>query len=303
MLISQIRFFLAVVDSGSMRAAARKLGVSSPAITKSLRRLEAELHTRLLERTQHGVVPTPAGRSFVVRARIVQSELRQAEEDLAQFTGGPAGSVAFGAGLTLMFLVVPEALAQFRRMYPDARVRIVEGMSSAILPMVRDETLDFALVVRPVGKPEPGLRFRPLLHDTLAIAVRKGHPLRNERSLLGLMDAEWLALAPNWVTPALARVFSAAGLKAPRSVTHCDTFISVFALLATTDLIAAIPRRLLLSPFARGVVQQVAVAERMPSFTLCLVTRTDAPLTRMASAMVKIVIAIARQIARHGNAE
>src|SRR6266853_1563527 len=145
MRLSQIRFFLAVVDSGSIRAAARKLAVSSPAITKSLRQLEAELHTRLLERTQHGVVPTPAGRSFVVRARIVQS--------------------------------------QFRRLHPDARVRIVEGMSSATLPMVRDETLDFALAVRPVGKPEPGLRFRPLFHDTLAIAVRKGHPLRNERSL------------------------------------------------------------------------------------------------------------------------
>lgn len=303
MRFSQIRFFLAVVDSGSIRAAARKLGVSSPAITKSLRQLEAELHVRLLERTQHGVVATPAGRSFVVRARIVQSELRQAEEDFAQFTGGPAGSVAFGAGLTLTFLVVPETLGQFRRLYPDARVRIVEGMSSAILPMVRDETLDFALAARPAGKLEPGLRFRPLFLDRLAIAVRKGHPLRNERSLHGLKDAEWVSLGSTWVTPALDQVFSAAGLGAPRSVTHCDTLISVFALLARTDLIAAMPRRLLLSPFARGVLQQVPVAERMPPFTLCIVTRADAPLTRVASAMVKIVTAVARQLARHETAE
>ena len=86
--------------------------------------------------------------------------------------------MAFGVGPTPMFLVVPEALVRFRQQYPDARVRIVEGLSPAILPMVRDETLDFVLVLRPVGELESGLRFRPLFQDTLVIAARKGHPLR-----------------------------------------------------------------------------------------------------------------------------
>lgn len=296
MRLTQIRYFLAVVEAGSIRAAARKLGVSSPAITKSLRQLEEELHVRLVERTQHGVVATPAGRSFVARARIVQSELRQAEEDFAQLAGGPVGSVSLGTGLTMLFLVVPEALAQFRRLYPDARVRIVEGMTSTLLPLVRDETLDFALAVRPVGKLESGLRFRPLVYDKLAVAVRKGHPLRNERSLEGLKDAEWLAL--DWINPALEQVFSATGIGMPRSVTRCETFNSAFALLATSDLIAAMPSRLLVSAFARGVLQQVAVAERMPSFTLFMVTRADAPLTKAATAMAKAVTVVARRLAR-----
>jgi DNA-binding transcriptional LysR family regulator len=194
-----------------------------------------------------------------------------------------------------MFLVVPEALVQFRRLYPDARVRIVEGMTSALLPMVRDETLDFALAVRP-EKPESGLRFRPLIHDSLAIAVRKGHPLRNEQSLRNLKDAEWLSL--DWVNPALNQVFSAAGIATPRSITRCETFNSAFALLATSDLVAAMPRRLLIGPFSRGVLQPVPVADRMPTFTLCITTRADAPLSRTASAMAKVVTSVARQIAR-----
>ena len=298
MRLNQIRFFLAVVESGSIRAAARQLAVSPPAITKGLRQLEDELHGRLVERTQHGVVTTPAGRAFVARARVVQAELRKAEEEFAQFAGGRAGSVAFGVGPTPMFLVVPEALARFRQQYPDAGVRIVEGLSPAILPMVRDETLDFVLVLRPVGKLESGLRFRPLFQDTLVIAARKGHPLRNEQSLSRLQDAEWLAAGPDWVIPALSRLFSAPGLRAPRSMTHCDSFHSVFALLAATDMVAAMPRRLLMSPFARGVLQQIPIAERMPSNTQGIVTRADALLTPVASAMAKAVTAVARELAR-----
>ena len=296
MRLNQIRFFLAAVEAGSIRAAARKVGVSPAAITKSLRQLEQELHVGLVERTQHGVVATPAGRAFVTRARVVQSELRKAEEEFAQFAGGPAGSVAFGAGPTMMALIVPEALTQFRRQYLDARVHIIEGLSPTILPLVRDETLDFALVLRPEGKLESGLRFRPLFRSELVVAARKGHPLRNERSLARLADAQWLAFARAWLT--LDQAFSSAGLPAPRSMTQCDSFNSIVTLLAQTDMVALIPRRLLASPLVRDAVQQIPVAERMPSITHGMIIRADAPLTRVAAAMAKAVIAVARQLAR-----
>src|SRR5260221_9970694 len=65
MRLSQIRNFLAVVESGGIRAAARKLGVSQPAITRSVRRLETDLHARLLQRTPTGVVLTKPGRAFL----------------------------------------------------------------------------------------------------------------------------------------------------------------------------------------------------------------------------------------------
>lgn len=298
MRLSQIQFFLAVIDCGSIRAAARKLGISPPAITKSLRELEEELHVRLLERTQHGVVPTPAGRAFAARGRVVQSELRMAEEECAEFAGGPVGSVAFGAGPTTMFLVVPEALKQFRRQYPEARVRVVEGISPALLPLVRDRTLDFALGLRPVGKLESGLRFRPLFQDRLAIAARKGHPLRNEQSLGRLAAAQWIAWGPNWVVPALEQLFSAARVPVPRPLSQCDSFISLVALLGGTDMIAAMPARLLASPFARVSLQRIPIDERMPSNTQGILIRSDLPLTNVASAMARAVTSVARQLVR-----
>ena len=152
-----------------------------------------------------------------------------------------------------------------------------------------------SLVLRPEGKLESGLRFRPLFRSELVVAARKGHPLRNERSLARLADAQWLAFARAWL--ALDQAFSSAGLPAPRSMTRCDSFNSIVTLLAQTDMVALMPRRLLASPLVRDAVQQIPVAERMPSTTLGMITRADAPLTRVAAAMAKAVIAVGRRLA------
>ena len=132
MRLTQIRDFLAVVECGGVRAAARKLGVSQPTITKSVRSLEAELHVQLLGRNARGVVPTASGRAFFARARVAHSELRKAEEEAAHIGGSSAGSVAFGVGNVGVALIVPEAVAAFRTQFPRARIRIVEGLAHPV---------------------------------------------------------------------------------------------------------------------------------------------------------------------------
>jgi len=299
MRLNQIRVFLAVVQSGGIHAAARVLGVSAPAVTKSLRQLEEELHVRLLNRTQHGAVATPAGRAFVARARVVQSELRKAEEDISHFAGGQMGSVAFGVGPTHMILIVPEAVPQFRLQYPTVRVRIVEGPHLPLLPLVRDETLDFALGLRPELKLDSGLVFRPLFRDDFVVAARKGHPLHGARSLARLADAQWLTLTPRASPGGLVdQAFSSAGLPAPPSVIECESFNGIVALLARADMLTLTTRRLLATPFARDLLQEIPLAERMPSITHGIFTRADARLTKVAAAMAKAVTLAARRLAR-----
>lgn len=301
MRLHQIRVFLAVVQSGSIRAAARVLNVSPPAITKSLRHLEEELQVRLLDRTQHGVVATPVGRAFVARARVIESELRKAEEEIAQFAGGHAGSVAFGVGPTHMILIVPEAVPQFCQKFPSIRVRIVEGPHPPLIRLVRDETLDFALGLRPELKLDSGIVFRPLFRDDFVVAARKEHPLNGARSLARLADARWLTLTPRASPGGLVdQAFSAAGLPGPPSVIECESFNGIVALLAQSDMLTLTTRRLLGTPFARNFLQEIPVAERMPSITHGIYTRADAPLTRAAAALAKAVTQAARQLTHRG---
>lgn len=123
MRLLQIRNFLAVAESGSFRAATRQLGLSQPTITKSIRSLEAALHTQLAQRTQRGVVLTPAGRTFLARARVAYLELRKAEEELAHSGVDSAGTVAFGVGPVAAVLIAPQAVASFHGQFPRARAR------------------------------------------------------------------------------------------------------------------------------------------------------------------------------------
>ncbi len=187
MRLTQIRDFLAVVAAGSIRSAARRLGVSQPAITKSVRSLEAELQVQLVHRTPHGVAMTRSGRAFFSRARVAQAELNKTVEEATQREG--EGSVAFGVGPVAAILVVPEAVSRFRKLYPLARVRVTEGMAPALMPLVRNERLDFGMGPRP-AKQDAAFTFRPLFRAEFTLVARKGHPLAKARSLAELLDAD-----------------------------------------------------------------------------------------------------------------
>lgn len=295
MRLTQIRDFVAVVDSGGIRAAARNLGVSQPAITKSVRLLEAELHLRLLQRTPKGIVPTAAGRAFFARARVAQAELIKATEEAAQEGGLEAGSVAFGSGPAAGFTIVPEAVARFREQFPDARLRIVGGYTHALLPLVRDETLDFAIGTRPDAKLEPAIAFRPLFRHDFVVVARKGHPLRGARSLAQMVDADWISFH-TWGADEgpLHRAFASAGLPAPKKLIRCESYSTTIGLLARSDMLGIESRRMLERSFAENYLQAIEVKEPMPSYTAGIFQRADSPLTKAALAMTKAVTAAAR---------
>lgn len=296
MRLTQIRDFLAVVEAGTIRGAARKLGVSQPTITKSVRSLEAELHVQLLGRSTRGIALTPPGRAFAARARAAQSELRKAEEEASLLRG--AGSVAFGVGPVGAVLILPEAVALFRQQYPTVRIRIVEGLAKVLLPFVRDETLDFVMGLQE-SKVDPAISFRPLYRSQLVVAVRKGHPLRNARSLAQLAGGDWLTTSTLGLPGgALERLFTSAGLSPPQPVIQCEAYNTVVALLAKTDMLGLMQRRLVAQPFARDFLQEVAIADPLPSVTAGMFMRADTPLTRVAAAMAKAVTMVARGLAR-----
>jgi len=293
MTLNQLRDFIAVVESGGIRAAARKLGVSQPAITRSVRGLETELRARLLRRTPTGVVPTQPGRALFARARAAQAELRKAEEEVDQL-GQVASAVAFGVSPTSS-IVVPEAVTQFRQQFPHARIHIAEGLPKSLIPMVRDETLDFAICRKALVQLDSGLAFRPLFRNDFAIVARKGHPLEKANSLEQLVDACWTSLLPlDAPDGPFAQAFSATGLPVPKQVTQCESYNTAIRLIAKTDMLGFLVRQLLSDPLLGNLLREIPVAEPLPSFAVGMFTRTVTPLTQVAAAMAKAVIAAAR---------
>ena len=299
MRLRQVEALLAAVDGGSLRAASRALGISQPAVTKAIRALETELHAELLRRTRHGVEPTAAGRSFLRHARIACAEMRKAEAVVGERPG--AGSVAFGVGPIAALLVVPAALERFLAHHPEAEVRIVEGFAPALLPRVRDGSLDFAMGPRLPGDLDVAFAFRPVFREETAVVCRKGHPLRNAKTLAELAHAEWLTQWGSGLGPgSIARAFAAAGLPEPRQSVQCESYNAMVALIAHSDVLGVLSRRILGHPLVRESIEEIRIANGPAPFTVGLFSRSRAPLSRLGAAMAKAITVSARQLVRRG---
>jgi DNA-binding transcriptional LysR family regulator len=301
MRLNQIRDFVTIVETGSVRAAARKLDVSQPAISKSLRSLEAELHLQLLQRSAKGVIPTPAGRAFFARAHVAHSELMKATQEAADNAGTGAGVLSFGVGPTAGFMIVPEAVARLRQEHPYAKLRIIGGYTHSLLPLVRDETLDFAIGTRPDTALDSSITFRPLFRHDFVVVGRKGHPLRKKRSLAQLTHADWISFH-SWGSAGspLARTFESAGLPMPANVIHCESYETALGMLARSDSLGIESRRMLGGSFARDYLEAIEVEESMPSYTAGVFRRADSPPTKVAATMLKLLTAGARRLGRSG---
>ena len=297
MRLNQIRDLLAVVETGSLRAAARRIGLSQPAISKSVAQLERELQAQLLLRTARGIVLTPAGRAFVARGRVIDTELRKAHDDLSALRGRREGVVAFGIGPAVTVPLIPDAMARFRARWPRAHVRIREGMRTALLPLVRDETLDFTVSENVAAGGEAGLQFKSLVQPELVVIGRRGHPLSHARSLQELAVADWLIFNSPGSRGALERTFEASGLAPPQTLVHCESYATALALIARSDLLGLVVREQLTElPLADRFVQRLSIREKISRPTIGLFVRADAPLSPAAAAMVRALGAAARAL-------
>jgi LysR family transcriptional regulator, regulator of abg operon len=293
MQLGQIRAFLEVRESGSLRAAARRIGISQPAISKAMASLEADLQAVLFIRTSRGVRLTEAGRLFGARAGAMLAELGRAREELSELSGGTKGSVAVGLGAAAIVLA-PRAIARFRAERPQARIRIREGTRDVLLPMVRDGSLDFAIAERGPAPVEGGLVFRTLWQAEMAIAARRGHTLARATLLAELAGASWVLVYRLGAGGLLERAFAAAGLPTPDMSVHCESHAVTLALIAGSDLVGVLPVQDLQAGVAAGRLQRVDIRERLPRLHIGAFMRADTPLSIAAQRMLQAITLAAR---------
>ena len=298
MHLAQLRAFTTIVDAGSIRAAARQLGMSQPAATKGLRALEQELDTVLVQRSSKGVALTPAGKAFVVRARAIQGEMRQAQEELADLAGGKVRMVRVGVASVVGSWLIPPALARFRADHPDTVVRVVEGTQETLLPLLREGALDLAVCLRLEPESTRGFNARPLARFRLTVVGRKGHPLRHARTLEALRDAQWLMIRPRGSGGVLEEAFKGAGLALPESATECDSHGIRVAMLAGSDVLGLLGQPMLSEPAVAALLQEIPLDKPFPLLTCSLYTRAETRLNTAARALASAIGAQSRLILR-----
>ena len=286
--LAQLRQFVALADAGSIGGAARALGVSQPAATKSLRALEAQLGAVLVRRTARGTELTKHGQTFLLRARSACREIERGQAELVDAVKQASGPVVLGASPAAAAALLPGPLTLLRRAFP-VDIRIVEGMPAATLPRVRDESLDFALGPSLRAPLAGDLVAVPLYPNEMAIVVRRGHPLAATHSLADLMDCEWITAGLGTASLVVDDMFTAAGLPTPRWVIRCESIPGLIAITAKSDFIATVPKSLLALGIADRLLESVRVREKMASSTMSLFMKRDSPQSPAASRLIRLI--------------
>jgi LysR family transcriptional regulator, regulatory protein for tcuABC len=144
MELRQLRYFVRVVELGSMSRAAIDLGVVQSALSQQVSRLEGELATRLLQRSAKGVVPTEAGLAFFREAQLALRHAEQASRAAQQ--SRLSGSVSVGLAPTTASILGLPLMQSMRERYPDVRLHMVESLSGHLSNMLNARQLDLAVL-------------------------------------------------------------------------------------------------------------------------------------------------------------
>ncbi|MHA7599303.1 LysR substrate-binding domain-containing protein [Alicycliphilus sp. T452] len=234
MELRQLRYFVHVVERGSMSRAALELDLVQSALSQQITRLEGELATRLLHRTPRGVAPTEAGVAFYREAQLT---LRHAEQAVrAAQQARLSGSVSVGLAPTTSAVLGLPLMRTMRERYPDVRLHMVEGMSGHLTAMLNARELDLAVLfdtrLHPRRQAGGGRHWEilPLLEEDLFLIRGRGAPpLPPTVTAQDLADEPLiLPTGPHGLRSTLDTAFARARV-APRVVLEVDSLAMVMA--------------------------------------------------------------------------
>ncbi|MGX1130223.1 DNA-binding transcriptional LysR family regulator [Streptomyces glaucescens] len=276
--VRRMQVLRAVVGTGSVTAAAARLGYTPSAVSQQIAALEKEAGTELLERVGRGVRPTAAGVLLTEHADAIARRVAEAETALADLLAGRTGRLSVRYFATAGAALVAPAVARLRALHPGVQVELRLADTRDPLPDVREGRADLALVVgRPQTAGQDGVRLLRLLDDPYLAVLPKGHPLAARRSvdLAELAGEPWVG--SEWPGPCLDAQLAAceaAGFR-PRFVVDSEDYATAQGFVAAGLGVTLIPRLGLGGRHPEVAVRRLRSPE--PARTISVALRATAP--------------------------
>ncbi|CAM5338578.1 LysR substrate-binding domain-containing protein [Alcaligenes phenolicus] len=280
-----IRSWLALVEAGTIRSAAKALHLSQAAVTKAIKELEADLGAALIIRSTKGIVLTKQGEALTTRLRLVQRQMQLAREDIIRLQGGDQVSIAIGVTPMVTMTTLAPVLQRFRNTMPRASISVFEGLAPAVEPAVRCGEIDFALVLLDPNHVSSDMLFEPLSQLSYIIIGRKDHPLKNAHHWDQIRDQEWLMnLSVGSHNQRFLEALDAHGLPRPNKIIRSDAFGVMWNLLLRSDALIACPASMLQTSYAPDF-EHIDVPLPMPCSYLGILSSSHTPLSLAAETL------------------
>lgn len=279
---------LAIARTRNFSRAAEELGITQPALSRSLAGLEARLGFKVFERGRGGVSVTALGALVLEDAEALLRQARSLDHNLRLYGKGDSGKVAFGMGPLIASLVLPKLGADLLTTRPGLQMRCAIRAAHMLMRDLYGDAIELMFCAGEQVAQSPELTIEEMGAVDLSLIVRSGHPLLNSTGPLGLAD---LAEHPF----ASAAEFRSNDMPGKAGALICENYDILREVVLRSDTVWMSSRQLVSEDLARGVFSEIFVPE-MPhgSSTVVMVRLKARTLSPSAEA---VVAAVRKQIA------
>ncbi len=302
MELRQLRYFVAIVDHGSLSRAARVLHIVQPALTQQIQQLEEELGTSLLHRSAQGMQATDAGKIFYEHALAILKQVADAKSAVNQTTDKPSGTVALGIPQSASGALAFPLLSAVRAAFPDIVFQLTEELTGNLTEQLASGRLNLAVLFDDgqLGK----FTTKPLVEEKMMFISRADSQFACKRKSITLAKALQVPLIlpsiQHGVRPRIEQVVRDQGLRIEHVIDITSIAILKSAILA--DMGATIlPMSPLLPEIERGEMRATPISDVNLSRTVVLCSSKNIPLTNAAMAVEKLVLDLSRDLSFGGK--
>ncbi len=206
MELHQLQCFIAVLEGGGFKRATARLGITQPALSYQIKRLEDELGVQLFHRRPVGIIPTEAARVFVEHAQQVIAAVHEAHQAVRELSDGVTGEILIGTLACLGTYFLPRVLWEIRARHPKVRPKLIYRNSEELFESLLANKLDVAMLPDPPA--DPRLRRELVFEEPISLVSSPGHPFHGRRSVDAAelkKDVQFVSLSPQTSTGALIR--------------------------------------------------------------------------------------------------
>jgi LysR family transcriptional regulator, nitrogen assimilation regulatory protein len=289
--LRRLKYFVRIVDIGSLTQAAEVLFIAQPALSQQLAKLEAEFGRQLLVRTKSGVTPTEAGTVLYRHAQLILKQFELAQADVRNSGKALSGSVSVGLapGTAASALALP-LLKAVRSRHPRVVLYLNESLGTTLCDQVGNGRMDLA-VLYGGRQTDQGLQFEPLLNEALVlVASSETDQLADTLALEDLRNVELLLpRAHNYLRQAIDEAFGSVGIR-PRVVAEIESAATLSAAVANNIGATVLPlsaAQAVAGSIKARIIRLVAPVIEVP-LTLC--TSDHLPLSEPAQAVRVIIL-------------
>ena len=289
MEMTQLEFFLRVIEEGSFSKAADTVGRTQPAVSIAIRRLEEEVGAPLFDRSQKTPTLTEAGEIIHDYAQRIVALRDQAREAVAELRTLKRGRVRVGANESTSLYLLPQVILAFRERHPEVKVEIYRQVSERLPREVLERNVDFAVLAsEPVDR---DLESFPVLRDELVLILHPEHPLAGRRSVTVEELGRESFLAHNVRTASRNKVIEVfAEHHTPLNITlELATVETIKRFVQLSVGLAFVPRMCVREELERGSLATVPVEGLSYHRTLWVTHRRNTTFSRAAAAFLQIM--------------